>query len=86
MTFALSSPPCPQPATPVRATAAEGTPATRSSCQHRFSPMLPACKATRGARDLFQTHPAVACPLPGDRALTDLDQPDGWDRWLTLHS
>jgi molybdenum cofactor cytidylyltransferase len=74
------------PLLPVRATAAEGTPGHPVILPASLFPDVARLQGDRGARDLFQTHPAVACPLPGDRALTDLDQPDGWDRWHALHS
>ncbi|MFN7003370.1 MAG: NTP transferase domain-containing protein [Roseinatronobacter sp.] len=34
-----------------------------------------------GARNLLRTHPSRLYPLPGSRALDDLDTPEDWAKW-----
>ncbi len=49
-------------------------------------PELTCLSGDQGARDLFQRHKdrLRQVPLPGNRALTDLDTPEDWARWRAL--
>jgi CTP:molybdopterin cytidylyltransferase MocA len=47
----------------------------------RFFPTLQALAGDTGGRDLLRKETAHPVPLPGTRALTDLDTPDDWAAW-----
>ncbi|MGB3148843.1 MAG: nucleotidyltransferase family protein [Paracoccaceae bacterium] len=38
-------------------------------------------RGDRGARDIIHDADVVPCPLPGQRALLDLDRPEDWRNW-----
>lgn len=65
----------------LRATAADGTPGQPVIFSRRHFPALLALTGDRGARDLLARHPARHVPLPGRRALVDLDTPEDWAAW-----
>ncbi len=65
----------------LRATAADGTPGQPVIFSRRHFPALLALAGDRGARDLLARFPARHVPLPGRRALVDLDTPEDWAAW-----
>ncbi len=69
------------PATPLRAAAEDGTPGHPVILPTALAAGLAALKGDRGARGLIGPGPVRIMPLPGRRALTDLDTPEDWDAW-----
>ncbi len=65
----------------IRATAQDGTPGSPSVVPRRLFPMLAALTGDRGGRDVLGREKPVLVPLPGRRALTDLDTPEDWAAW-----
>lgn len=69
------------PQSPLRATTERGLPGHPTILPaHLFVPML-ALRGDEGARALLRAAPPRLHPLPGTRALTDLDTPEAWAEW-----
>lgn len=47
----------------------------------RLFDALASLRGDRGARDLIRDADVLPCPLPGQRALLDLDRPEEWRAW-----
>ncbi len=65
----------------VRATAASGRGGQPVLFPARLVPALAGLAGDEGARRLLAGEEVVAVPLPGDRAVTDLDTPEAWAEW-----
>lgn len=65
----------------LRAASEDGRPGHPVILPATLLPALMALSGDRGARDLLKANPPGLCPLPGTRALHDLDTPDEWDKW-----
>ena len=67
----------------LRATGADGQPGHPVVLPARLFPEVLAVRGDAGARDVLRAHRSeiVAHPLPGRRAVTDLDTPEAWDAW-----
>lgn len=73
----------PAPAPILRATAADGRPGHPVILPARLYPLLAGLTGDTGARAVLdaKAHDIVAHPLPGTRALVDLDTPEAWADW-----
>ncbi|PKQ12000.1 MAG: nucleotidyltransferase family protein [Alphaproteobacteria bacterium HGW-Alphaproteobacteria-1] len=49
-------------------------------------PEMAALTGDEGARALLSCHAVTLCPLPGERAVTDLDTPEEWAAWRARNS
>lgn len=67
--------------TPLRATAADGTPGHPVIFPAALLPLFAALTGDEGARRLLRDHPPQLHPLPDRHALTDLDTPEDWAAW-----
>lgn len=65
----------------IRAAGADGTPGHPALFPARMLPALAKLQGDTGARDLLRAEAPVLVPLPGRRALTDLDTPEDWAEW-----
>ncbi len=67
----------------VRAVAPDGTPGHPVLFGRRFFEALRALDGDTGARTVVAEHPdfVVDVVVEGDRALTDLDTPEAWEKW-----
>ena len=67
----------------LRATAEDGRPGHPVILPARLYPLLAGLAGDTGARTVLAAHAAevVAHPLPGTRALVDLDTPEAWADW-----
>lgn len=65
----------------IRAAGEDGTPGHPVLFPARMLPALALLQGDRGARDLLRAEAPVLVPLPGRRALTDLDTPEDWAEW-----
>jgi CTP:molybdopterin cytidylyltransferase MocA len=67
----------------LRAVAEDGTPGHPVLFPAAILPELRAMTGDSGARDVLRRHAGrvVAVPLPGRRAVTDLDTPEDWAAW-----
>jgi CTP:molybdopterin cytidylyltransferase MocA len=65
----------------LRASAGDGTPGHPVILPSRLFPELAALAGDEGARALLRRHPVTPWPLPGRRAVTDLDTPEDWAAW-----
>lgn len=72
----------------LRAADADGTPGNPVLFPAGLLPDLQKIKGDKGARGLLKQHAARLhlVPLPGQRALTDLDTPEDWAAWRAAHS
>jgi CTP:molybdopterin cytidylyltransferase MocA len=82
---AFMSTPAPRPI--LRAAASDGRPGHPVILPARLAPDLARLSGDTGARDVLRAHAAevVLHPLPGERALTDLDTPEEWAAWRASH-
>ncbi len=67
--------------TVLRAAAEDGTPGAPAIVPARLFPALARLTGDTGGRDVLKAEPQVLDPLPGRRALTDLDTPQDWANW-----
>ncbi|SER43141.1 CTP:molybdopterin cytidylyltransferase MocA [Tranquillimonas rosea] len=67
----------------LRAAAEDGTPGHPVIFPADLRPELLALRGDTGARDVLRRHAGriVTMPLPGRRAVTDLDTPEAWEAW-----
>lgn len=65
----------------LRATAADGTPGHPVVFPLRLRPTLLRLTGDEGARAVLRGEAPLPVPLPGRRAVTDLDTPEDWARW-----
>ena len=67
----------------IRATTAAGKPGHPIVFSNKFRAELNTLAGDEGARDILKQHASetIFVPLPGNRALTDLDTPDDWAKW-----
>lgn len=67
----------------LRAAAKDGTPGNPVLFPADLVARLKTIKGDKGARDLLKSHSARVhlVPLPGRRALVDLDTPEDWNAW-----
>lgn len=65
----------------LRAASADGRPGHPVILPASLLPALGALSGDRGARDILKGNPPTLCPLPGARAILDLDTPREWDEW-----
>ncbi|PWJ20456.1 nucleotidyltransferase family protein [Jannaschia seohaensis] len=65
----------------MRATSEDGRPGQPVIFDRRHFPELMTLRGDLGARALLREHPVAQIPLPGRRALIDLDTPDAWTEW-----
>ncbi len=65
----------------IRAAAEDGRPGHPVLFPARMAAALAGLRGDRGARDLLRAEMPVLVPLPGCRALTDLDTPEDWAAW-----
>lgn len=70
-----------QPDTPMRATSEDGRPGHPVILPRALFAALQRLHGDTGARDVLQNHPPRLHPLPGQRAVTDLDTPEAWAAW-----
>lgn len=66
---------------PTRATSAEGTPGHPVIFPASLLPAFAALSGDEGAKPVLKLHNPRLVPLPGDRAITDLDTPEAWAAW-----
>jgi CTP:molybdopterin cytidylyltransferase MocA len=69
------------PDTPLRAASQDGQPGNPVILPRVVWPLLRDLSGDQGARAILAAHPPRLCPLPGQRALTDLDTLEDWARW-----
>lgn len=81
MLDAFAAAPAPTPI--LRATAADGRPGHPVILPARLLPALGALSGDTGGRELLRAHAGEVHPhpLPGARAVTDLDTPEAWAAW-----
>ena len=65
----------------LRATAADGTPGHPVCFARSLFPALAALRGDDGARAVLRGRDVMRVPLPGRRALLDLDTPEAWIEW-----
>ena len=65
----------------LRATSGDGRPGHPVIFPAALLPEMAALAGDEGARALLARHPVTLCPLPGARAITDLDTPEAWAAW-----
>lgn len=65
----------------VRAASEDGRPGQPVLFPAAIVPELALLSGDEGARRLLRGREVVACPLPGRRALVDLDTPEDWAAW-----
>ncbi|WP_269150476.1 NTP transferase domain-containing protein [Frigidibacter albus] len=65
----------------VRAAGEDGTPGHPVVIPARLLAGLTRLSGDQGAREVLRGEAAVLVPLPGQRALTDLDTPEDWAAW-----
>ena len=67
----------------IRATTAAGKPGHPVVFASKFRAKLNTLAGDDGARDILRQHMSetIFVPLPGNRALTDLDTPEDWANW-----
>lgn len=65
----------------LRATSQDGRPGQPVVFPSRLLSFFAGLSGDTGARSLLQGEAVVAVPLPGTRALTDLDTPEDWAAW-----
>ena len=65
----------------IRAAGADGTPGHPVVVPARMLAALAGLSGDQGARDLLRGEETVLVPLPGRRALVDLDTPEDWAAW-----
>jgi CTP:molybdopterin cytidylyltransferase MocA len=70
----------------IRATSQAGMPGHPVLFPARLRPALLRLKGDQGARDILRTEAdqILPLPLPGSRAVTDLDTPEDWAAWRAL--
>ncbi|MQQ07285.1 NTP transferase domain-containing protein [Epibacterium sp. SM1979] len=64
-----------------RAAAADGRPGHPVLFPKRLFPQLTRLHGDHGARSVLKSEPVTPVPLPGQRALVDLDTPEAWAHW-----
>lgn len=69
------------PGTPLRATTEDGQPGHPVILPQPVFADMAALQGDAGARAILKDHPPRLHPLPGQRALTDLDTPEAWAAW-----
>lgn len=69
----------------LRATADDGTPGHPTVFPRRFFDALCTLDGDAGAKDLLRWAGFTPVPLPGRRAITDLDTPEDWAAWRADH-
>jgi CTP:molybdopterin cytidylyltransferase MocA len=81
MMASFLSAPAPRPI--LRAAASDGRPGHPVILPARLAADLARLSGDTGARDVLRAHASdvVIHPLPGERALTDLDTPEEWAAW-----
>ncbi len=65
----------------VRAAGADGTPGAPSVVPRRLFKTMAALQGDQGGRAAMREEDVLLVPLPGRRALTDLDTPADWAAW-----
>lgn len=65
----------------IRATTAKGQPGHPTILPARLLEFLTKLTGDTGAKSIVETEGFIPCPLPGDRAITDLDTPEAWAEW-----
>ena len=65
----------------IRAAGQDGTPGHPVIFPRRLFAKLRALPNAEGARAALEGEDVALCPLSDDRALTDLDTPEDWERW-----
>lgn len=71
----------PPPRPVLRATAADGAWGHPVILPAALFPAMAALHGDSGARDLLRSPPPLPHPLPGRRAVLDLDTPEAWAAW-----
>jgi len=75
------------PTTPLRATTADGAEAGHPVIlPRRLMQEVAVLNGDRGARIVLEGERVRYLPLPGRRAVIDLDTPEDWDAWRALQS
>ncbi|MFW8592938.1 nucleotidyltransferase family protein [Cribrihabitans neustonicus] len=70
------------PQSPIlRASAQDGTPGHPVLFPRRCFAALQALEGDQGGRSILAGEEVLKIPLPGNRALTDLDTPEAWAKW-----
>jgi len=69
------------PVTPLRAATEDGRPGHPVILPRGVFAAMAALKGDEGARAILADHKPRLHPLPGQRALTDLDTPEAWAAW-----
>lgn len=67
---------------PVRAATEDGEEGHPVIFPRRLFPELMVLSGDRGGRSVLLGEDALLCPLPGRRAVVDLDTPEEWEAWL----
>ena len=65
----------------IRATAEDGTPGSPAIVPRRLFAAFKDLSGDQGGREVMRGENPVMVPLPGRRALTDLDTPEDWAAW-----
>ncbi|MBE0452328.1 MAG: nucleotidyltransferase family protein [Roseovarius sp.] len=65
----------------LRATSEDGRPGHPVIFPAALLPELAILSGDEGARALLRDRPVTLLPLPGERAITDLDTPEAWAAW-----
>lgn len=65
----------------VRAASMQGAPGHPVILPYRLLAGIGALSGDVGARDLFENESVSLCPIPGNRALLDLDTAEEWRAW-----
>lgn len=68
-------------ASPLRAATEDGRPGHPVILPQAVFSAMAGLKGDEGARAILKDHPPRLHPLPGQRALTDLDTPEAWAAW-----
>jgi CTP:molybdopterin cytidylyltransferase MocA len=69
------------PELPARGCSQDGKPGHPVILPNRLIARMAMLKGDEGARMLLEDEPITLVPLPGQRALTDLDTPEDWAAW-----
>ncbi|MDO5757921.1 MAG: nucleotidyltransferase family protein [Rhodobacterales bacterium] len=70
----------------LRAVAQDGTPGHPTLFPGSLFRELAKLSGDTGAQSLLKRHGFTTVPLPGYRAITDLDTPEAWARWRAEHA
>ncbi|WP_338548292.1 nucleotidyltransferase family protein [Roseovarius phycicola] len=70
----------------IRATTAEGEAGHPTILPARLFGALTQLTGDQGAKPVLKSEQFIPCPLPGNRAVTDLDTREAWEAWRTARA